>query len=432
MSEDVDLRPPLTPALHDHLRALSATAAYQARFRYRDAPRSGASAADIGVGELGHLLDTLKDAVLFTRNLAFDPSLDPLSDQVYEYVDRTGVPVYVERYASHFLRGSSFHRTDTGGRSEGKTFPDASAFMNLLHGEMRKLSLDIGGLFRMPPEAQAIADQYDAAIGRYKALLVRYPHPVTGEPDFSQIPPGEMHAFAEQFHPVADALEAVLKSLPEAVLRIDGQDYPIPNREPLNDRLPMTYPAAVLFTYRSLGRGAADNNKRPARLEYEVRQRELVGAQSMITDTLQRLYEHCAGHGCPLRSACDLDRAALRERIARYRRTFQLLRTFCRTADCGYDAMYRDLEQWVRMGGGAPPLQRLETPDEVALMLYAVERRLARRRAEPELRPNLRRYADAIHFCKDVQEVRQRFQQQPGPGAALVRDLTANSVDFAG
>jgi hypothetical protein len=389
---------------HKALDNLSQTVEYQARFRYRDAPRPSESLDDISIGQLGHMLDTLKDGVLFMRHIAIEPKLDVTSDHVYKYLDQSDLPPFLERFASNPLVAPTFMRTDTGRIQQSKIHPDLSAFMNSLHGLMRKQSLEIGKTFIIPDEAKDIAEQYDALIERYVGFLDKYKNPTNGKRDYTQIPPAEMKAFAAEFEPLADKLGATLKAQPEIEVEIAGRRYRLPNKGPMNDRLPDTYPASVLFSFRTLGKGAADHNKRPATLEYEKRQRKLIGAQSMITDTTQALIDLANAQGFTFEGS-DIDRSKLKEFVKDYTRSFQLALAFCRAADCGYEMMYQDMERFIRMGDGETSLRTLEIPQEMALMLYAVERRFAREEKDPALQQKLHSYTDKIANCADMQTI---------------------------
>ena len=201
-------------------------------------------------------------------------------------------------------------------------------------------------------------------------------------------------------------------------VKVDGKTYSLPNHTPVNARLKDTAPALVLFAFRTLGHGAADKNKRPAMLEYDKRQRELIGAQSMITDTTQGLFDLAQKQGFSFKG-CDLDRKKLQHLVSEYTRSFQLAAAFCRTADCGYDMMYEDLSRFIRMGGGEPELRTLDDPKEAALMLYAISCGFARDGKEDALAKKLRDYADKAGACEDIGALQKEF----GRDMAFQRDL---------
>ena len=390
---------------HQYLDENSQTKEYQDRFRYKDALRPSDSSQDVTVAQLGHMLDTLKDAALCMRHLAVDPHLDPQYDRVYLHTDQKDLPPYVEALASNFMRGSSFNRNDLRDM-EKKHYPDISAFMNIVHGMMRQQSLKIAEAFVMPQEVAETGQEYDALIKEYKTLVEKYSKP-DEKPDYRNIPADEMQHYAERFEPVADKLAAQLKALPSIDVEIGGKRHTIPNDTLVNGRLTDTYPAAVWFAYRTLGSGAADKNKRPADLEYEARQRKLIGAQSMITDTVQGLLDIGDAQGFEWPGA--LDRTKLQKAMEDYTHSFNLLLHFCRTADCIYPLVGEDLERFIHMGGGSPELGDLQNPYETALMLYAVERRIAREDKDPALGRKMKAYADAIAQCSDNAAMQEKF-----------------------
>ncbi|WZO95761.1 hypothetical protein EP7_002730 [Isosphaeraceae bacterium EP7] len=396
---------------HRHLDALTQTDAYQARLIYRDAPRPHhAGATDSPTfAQLGHMLDTLKDAVLFMRHIGDEPALDVSEDHAYRHLNISSVPPYLERIASDPRRGSSFHRTDTGRSPQPKSGPDLAAFMNRLHALMRKSSLGIGRAFVIPPHLEADVRQYDAFIDIYLALLDRHRDPAANARDHRRLPPEVLDAFAAEFEPLADRLYAALAALPAVPLLVDGRQHSLPNGRPLNDRLKDTAPALVLFAFRTLGLGAADKNKRPATLEYDKRQRELIGAQSMITDTTQALLDLAAAQSVTF-AGCPPDPLPI---AAPYARSFQLALTFVRTAGCTYPAMETDLAHLIHLSGAPPGPITPETPQEAALLLYALDRRLARHDQAPSLRVTLRAQADAINTHPDLPAAQSTLRQDP-------------------
>lgn len=407
----------------------AASIAYQARLTYRTAQRSEAPLSQIGVGEIGHMLDTLKDAALNMRQVMVRPHLDPSEEKQHKIPNPAGLPDYISRYASNFLAASTFNRKDTPARvTQPKKHPDVVAFMNLIHGVMRRQTLDIGNAFVVPDSIAEMVKAYDEVIEEYRGLLKQYANP-DASLNYKNIPRKVMQAYAEKFTPIADRLEEALRSLPSVELEIDGHRYSLPNDRLLNDRLEKTYPAAMLWVYRSLGHGAADHHKRPASLEYELRQRTLIGAQSMLTDTLQGLFDLAGQHNVPFQKF-EMDRGRLQTGVMEYARTFQLMLNFCSAADCGYPAMFQDLERLTRMGGAGPELQHFNEPQEVALMLAAVERRFAREDKNPPLRTLLRNFADEISKCADMDEVKTRFGEDAKLQNVLTRSL--RTVETAG
>lgn len=408
----------MSNAAHDHLNALAQQAAYQARFRYKDEPRTSQSVDDISLSQLGHMIDTLKDATLLIRHIDAEPKLDATKDRVYEQFDQQGLPAYVTRIASDFRLAHTYNRADTGRLPEVKRHPDLSAFLNLVHAMMRQGSLNIGRTFCVPESCREDVEAYDALVKRYETMLKEHATPESGKPDYKRIPEDRMKAFAADFEPLADRLYANLMRLPSVEVLIEGKRHSLPNTQPLNDRLRHTYPALVLFAFRTLGRGAADKNKRPAALEYDARQRELIGAQSMITDTTQALFAHAKAHGVTFPES-DIDREKLREWVTSYARSFQLMLAACETADCSYPMMMDDLRRFIRMGAGDTQLHTLQAPEEAALMLYAVERRFAREGEEGGLSKSLRAYADKLGSEPDMATAQNKY----GDDIAFQREL---------
>lgn len=384
----------MSGAQHESLNQLSQTAAYQRKFRYKETLRTATSADTLTIAELGHMLDTLKDAALLIRHIDVEPWLDVQEDPAYKYIGQKNVPDYVNRIASDFRTGSTFNRTDTGRIQQAKMAPDIAGFMNQLHGLMRQQGLIIGKSWVIPESIRMDVERYDAFIKRYENLLDAYKDPTTGQRNYKLIPAAEIAAFAADFEPLADRLYSSLQSLPEVLVNAGGTIQSLPNAAPLNDRLERTYPALVLFAFRTLGKGAADNNKRPAVYEYETRQREIIGAQSMITDTTHALFILARKHGFDMPGS-DLLKSKLVALFKEYTRSFALLLTACRAARCGYQVMYDDLRNFIHMGEGQE-LSSLENDGEASLLLYALERRLVREARAPQLAESLRQSAATL------------------------------------
>lgn len=369
------------------------------RWRYLEDPRPAATLDAVSLGQLGQMMDTLKDAVLIMRHIARDPKLEPeQDDHVNRFFSQTHVPAAAQRLASDVRESPTFTRPDLGRPNIAPEHPDLSAFLNHLHGLMRASSLTIGKSFVIPDSITAEVSAYDQAIEAYGVLLDAHRNPHTGQRDFSQVPESEMHAFGEQFEPLAERLCNALEALDSIEVEHEGIRHRIANHPSLNPQLPDCCAARMLFALRTLGRGAADTNKRPAQWEYHGRMGTVIGKQSMITDSTGALLERMQQAGFPAHTT-DINRDKLSALLRRYTHSFQLAQAFLRTADCGYDMLHHDLELWTQFSGGTPGELAIASPADAALLLYAIERRIARdlpADQATDLRRTLRRQADKL------------------------------------
>jgi len=369
-------------------------------WHYFKAQRPSQSPADVSLAQLGHMMDTLKDAILIMRHIGKNPHLEPQQDDhMRRYEDQRGVRPYVSRIASDLREAPTFTRPDLGRPSIAPEHPDLSSFMNHLHGLMRASSLIIGRSLVLPDSIAADAAAYDAAVQDYLALLDQHRNPANGQRDIRRVPREALDAFGQRFIPLADALCDKLEALDTIEVEQGGQRYRLPNHPTLNDQLPDCCAARMLFVLRTLGRGAADGNKRPAEWEYQGRVGRVIGQQSMITDSTQVLIDRMTQAGFPS-EPLHIDRAKLTSLIDRYGHSFQLALAFMRTADCGYEALNADLALWATMAGAAPDAPTIESTADASLLLYAIERRIARDLPSDQaqdLRRDLRRCADRLN-----------------------------------
>jgi len=417
------------------LAAHTTSEEYSGAFRYRESDRPSHSVSTVTAGQLGHMLDTLNDALIFMRRLEDNPRIDVAKDPAYEPTESTKpIPAYLTRIASEPRLAATYHRTDINRYQQTVLVPDLAAFSNRVHGRLRQWGGKIGETFVLPESIKPLADSYESVIKRYTDLLEKYKDPASSKRDYERIPAAEMEAYAKDYEPVADALFAALKALPTVQVRIGGKDgevYTLPNTKPANDRLKDSYPTSALFAASIFSQGVADRNKRPGELEYEGRFRTVLGAESLIVDTLQFITDIAKTDAAKPKPFAfpDFDRNAVQNALPHYTRSLQLALAFCRTADCGYDKMYEDMERFIKMADAKPELGKLENTQEAALLLYAVDRGFARAGEEDaDLNGKLRKYADQMSTYPNIERMKAALAQDPDfvPTMKKAKERAAN------
>jgi hypothetical protein len=349
--------------LEEHL----ASPQFRRRLTYRTAERTSVSVDDVDSRQLGHMLETLTDAMIFMNRIGDDPHIDvTLNPTTHTHIPSG--PAFMQEIVNDPRGASSYRRTDMPIPRLDKRAP-LTVLSDDLHVMLRRQGNMMGNMFVVPDGMESLFEEYSDMIRSYKDMVKSYG-------DHSQVPESAKQEYTLAYQQVADRLFGALKALPSVSVIVDSAQYTIPNDKPVNPMQPDSYPAFVLFALRSIGKEGIDRNRRPP-AEFR-RIADIVGVESVISDTMQGLLDHIrktAGAQC---ASCDIPRQQLSGILKKYVRPVQQALEFCRIADCGYKTLYDDLALFARMAGEEPVMGPPQDAMEVALLLYAVDRRFAR------------------------------------------------------
>jgi hypothetical protein len=349
------------------LEAHLASPQFRRRLTYRTAERTSVSVDDVDSHQLGHMLETLTDAMIFMNRIGDDPHIDVTVNPT-TYTHMPSGPAFMQEIVNDPRGASSYRRSDMPIPRLDKRAP-ITVLSDDLHVMLRRQGNMMGNIFVIPDGMEPLFDEYSDMIRRYKEMVKSYG-------DHSQVPVAAKQEYTQAYQEVAERLFSALKALPSVSVIVDSTQYTIPNDKPVNPMQPDYYPAFVLFALRSIGKEGIDRNRRPP-AEFR-RISDIVGVESVISDTMQGLLDHIkqsAGAKC---TGCDLNRAQLSGLLKKHVRSVQQALEFCRIADCGYKTLYDDLALFARMAGEEPVMGPPRDAMEVALLLYAVDRRFAR------------------------------------------------------
>lgn len=381
---------------------------HQRKFTYRTAKRAEKQALDqIGVGQWGHMVETLADAAMIIQQLAKNPTIDVMKNPSAERYD-TGSPSYVNDFARDIRLAPTFFHTDQPlPRLKAEEKTHLTLLLDKLHGQLRQLGKTMGEAVVMPEELASLKEAYDVSIQNYADLVARYREAPPADTSFKatneyfrKIPARELASCVEAYQGAATALFSAMRALPD----VKWGAHALDNKAILNPALPDSYPALAFFAMKAFSRMGADFNQKPA-AEYPYFL-NMIGTESLITDTMQIVIDKTGD-----KTLCAVDYPKMEKILKEHGRDLQLTQAFCRTAGCGYAKMYEDMELFSRMAGVKAKLSKLETPQEAALMFYAVDRRFAREGQEPALQKQLRAYADRIAGYADKDALAEDFGQ---------------------
>lgn len=348
-------------------------------------------------------------------------------------------PSYVIEALGNYLESPSFFVKHLIGRPNEPTRqdteqPSATQFAQEVHAQLRQLGIQYSKkitLSLFPPSGSGHlldADQWTSlkkgepqwavqgfrdAIDSYKELFQNFSkewRQTNCPPVAGKSPQAQAYMSAEQKKALFDAFEAspeletfnthltrtlatLTKALTPPVLTsvfvtIGEETWAVENQQ-LSTKFPNSYPALVHLALGYVGRHQVDRTFFPKEgFHYLL---TVLGVESSVSDTVERLNQHItraltAAGSSP---ADDLlfpseSRDTLLRSIGTHARGIQLLYLFHRTAGIlekiyppGKDeTSYQDMEQLLSFSRSGVELESLERPEEVATLLYAIERRM--------------------------------------------------------
>jgi hypothetical protein len=376
------------------LEAHLASPQFRRRLTYRTAERPSVSVDDVESKQLGHMLETLTDAMIFMNRIGGDPHIDVAVNPTTHTHIPSG-PAFMQEIINDPRGASSYRRSDMPIPRLDKRAP-VTVLSDDLHVMLRRQGNMMGNMFVVPDGMELLFEEYADMIRRYKELVKSYG-------DHSQVPESAKQEYTRAYQEVADRLFSALKALPSVSIIVDSTQYTLPNDKPVNPMQPDSYPAFVLFALRSIGKEGIDRNRRPP-AEFR-RISDIVGVESVISDTMQGLLD-CGKAACGAQFAgCGLNRGQLSGMLKKHVRAVQQVLEFCRIADCGYKTLYDDLALFARMAGEEPVMGAPQDAMEVALLLYAIDRRFAREDTGDTLGRKLQEYAQKAAQYTQLQQL---------------------------
>ena len=257
----------------------------------------------------------------------------------------------------------------------------------------------------------------------------------------------ELKAYDDALFPVIEKTKTALSApaLKNCFVNVAGKQVRLDNTQRMDENFVASHPALVLLALNSVGVHMVDFMYVP-RQSFDFLT-DVVGVESQITENTQALNRHITDalkqqHG--ITPDDDLlydhdDRNYFVSEVSKNQRSIQLLYTFHKTA--GHleriyppdkqNIAYQDMESMLKLAGVESPwLEEIKTPQEIATMLYAIERRLSLETDLPKqlkiLQGPLREQTNNLRHYKNIEDITPTLRDKI---LDMLREIESVSTD---
>ncbi len=378
------------------------------RYQHMRAPRNARSVGEISFSEFGYLIDTQID-LLQAGLLAETVDKIPTTDDPTIIKPRPLPPDYVYNYFGDYRVATSFFRPDKHDADSSEPAKPSqnlhglAKFMQAVHAESRKFPIAIlKNKVTWPDAVLTVEKQIDEAIHEYRELVR------THGGNYTQIPPNTVAPINERVIALIGKLNQALEEIQPITINLPSGPIQIPNKKQIHPELPGSSTASVLYGLQNAAKGVANLRMLPP--DYVKYSMNVIGAESLLTDTVQYIMDEISPDGAVFQSAMKEFRSKLETQVKSNTRELQMLGLFHRILDSAYPVAYDDVDHLLRLCGEKDytAINQLQEPKEVAVILYAAAKRIAKEPSlDKTLSPQLLALAESVSTLRSPNTLRQ-------------------------